>query len=465
MASAPKKQNNLVQFALIFLLVYFGSQVFFGNDQSTQPVRQPGLELHTTASNFTLGHHPELTLTNVPASSESLGPWGWVQWKFCDIGRAFGIDSTEHECRALSVTERGETLSIPDRCPGPPVDLYSVENAGEASERLVRLNSSETVTECHPVPSLQPGDTVKVSLAPWKYSLFEKEGVYEARLPGSGSGTVAPSANGSGAVVASATTVRFSIGEPGVFTKMFRTFVTAPLLNFLILVASFTPGHNLGIAIILVTIAIKLLLFLPNQHAMEGQKKMQMLQPRLKELQKKYEGDQKRIQEETMKLWKEHKINPFSSCLPMLLQFPILIGLFYTVRDASDLALSQHLMYGPFENLSWHWDTHLLGLDLLKPEVIFFPIALVVLQFLQMKLTFAIQKRKTKKDVVDVGEKKKDDMAAIQDTQQKFMLYGLPLLIGVFAVQFPAAVSIYWGVSTLFGIGQQMIVNREHLRV
>ncbi len=464
MASAPKKQNNLVQFALIFLLVYFGSQLFFGNRQTNQLQAQPGLEMRGPSS-VTIGHHPELKITNLPASSESHGPWGWVQSKFCGVTRAFGADASEQDCRALAVTETGEAYTLQDRCPEAPVDLYRVQNPGEASETLQKINSSETVTECHPVPTLHPGDTALVSLAPWKYSLFEQTGVYEARLPGSGSGTVAPTANGSGTIIASRDTVRFAINEPGVFTKMFRTFVTAPLLNFLILVASFTPGHNLGLAIILVTIVIKLLLFLPNQHAMEGQKKMQMLQPRLKELQKKYEGDQKRIQEETMKLWKEHKINPFSSCLPMLLQFPILIGLFYTVRDASNLTLSRHLTYDVFSNLSWHWDTHLLGLDLLKPEVIFFPIALVVLQFLQMKLTFAIQKRKSKKDaVVDVSAKK-DDAASMQDTQQKLMLYGLPLMIGVFAIQMPSAVAIYWGVSTLFGIGQQMIVNREHLRV
>ena len=145
----------------------------------------------------------------------------------------------------------------------------------------------------------------------------------------------------------------------------------------------------------------------------------------------------------------------------MVIQFPVLIGLFYVIRDGSDLALSHHLIYGAYQNLSWHFGTNFLGLDLLKPNIIVMPLLLVLLQFLQMKLTFSIQKRKKKQqDIIDVHAP-----ASPQDMQQNMMLYGLPLMIGFFALGFPSAVALYWGVSTLFGIGQQMIVNREHLRV
>lgn len=464
MASTPKKQSNLLQFFLIFLLVYFGTQLFFGNN--AQPVKEAaGLKIHAVSSGITIGHHPEMVITNVPETSQSLGTWGWIQSKLCGFTVRF-TGKTAHECRALGVTETGKTLTIADRCPAPALDIFSIENAGETSEKLTPVTSSDTVVPCEKIASLQPGDSVTVSLAPWKYSLFERVGSFEVRLPGTDS--VKPADTASGAtVIASTTSARFTISEPGPFTKLYRTFITGPLLNFLILIASFTPGHNLGLAIVILTIAIKLLLFLPTQHAMEGQKKMQLLQPKIQELQKKYKDDQKKIQEETMKLWKEHKINPLSSCLPLLLQFPILIGLFSTIHDGSALALSRHIIYGVYQNLGWHFDTNFLGLDLLKPEVFVFPIALVALQFLQMKLTFAIQKRKSRsKDaVVDVTKNKEKPEPSAQDMQQKMMLYVLPLMIGFFAIQSPAAVSIYWGVSTLFGIGQQMIVNREHLRV
>jgi len=78
---------------------------------------------------------------------------------------------------------------------------------------------------------------------------------------------------------------------------------------------------------------------------------------------------------------------------------------------------------------------------------------------MQMKLTFAIAKKKNEKE----GKEKKKETSQ-QDMQQRMMLYGLPIMIGVFAFQFPAAVSLYWGVSTVFAIGQQVVVNRKELR-
>ena len=92
------------------------------------------------------------------------------------------------------------------------------------------------------------------------------------------------------------------------------------------------------------------------------------------------------------------------------------------------------------------------------------PVLLVVLQFFQMKLSFAIAERKKgkKEKVVDV--KKKKEEASPQQMQQTMMLYGLPLMIGFFALRFPAAVALYWGISTTFAIGQQIVVNHRTLR-
>jgi YidC/Oxa1 family membrane protein insertase len=292
--------------------------------------------------------------------------------------------------------------------------------------------------------------------------------VYEAHIPstddasGSGSNVTA-----SGAAVAQVDHVaRFQISEPGPITKLFRTFITAPFLNFLIFIASLVPSHDLGLAIIILTIVVKIVLFFPTKKALEGQKKMQLLQPKLEALKKQYGSDQQKLNEETMKLWKDHKINPFSACLPTLLQFPILIGLFYVIRDGSHLEVSRHLIYPMYQNLPWTFDTFFLGLDLLKPSIYIMPPLLFAMQFIQMKLSFAINARKKagkKDDVIDVGAKEKKP-ADPQALQQQIMLYGLPLMIAVFAFQFPAAVSLYWGVSTLFSIGQQILVNREHIR-
>ncbi|NOS68066.1 MAG: YidC/Oxa1 family membrane protein insertase [Candidatus Peribacteraceae bacterium] len=470
----PQKRSSIFQFLLLFLTLYIGMNFimgqFFPSKTPQQMVSGPEL---TASSSFTLGNHPVVTLTNKAASEQSFGITGWIASKWCAAHRFFTVSSETGKCTAKAVVYSGTPYTLANRCPNPPFDIFVVEKPGEADEKLTPVQSGETVIACESVPVLEPGEIASISLAPWKYSIFEKPGTYEVRLPGA---TVTPpKATGTGTISVPKNVARFSLVEPGIFRKTFRTFISAPFLNFLVFVASMTPGYNLGVAIILLTLAVKILLFFPTQHALEGQKKMQMLQPKLEALKAKYKGDAKKIQEETMNLWKEHKINPFQSILPMLLQFPVLIGLFYVIRDASDVALSQHLLYGFNQDLSWQFGTGFLGLDLLEPNWLIMPVLLMALQFFQMKLSFSIQKRKKNKQdsssgpekVIDVDEKgnpKKAEMSS-QDMQQKMMLYGLPFMIGFFALQFPAAVALYWGVSTVFAIGQQVIVNREHLRV
>ncbi|MDD5751178.1 MAG: YidC/Oxa1 family membrane protein insertase [Candidatus Peribacteraceae bacterium] len=415
-AQPAKKRGSLLEFVVIFAIVYLLTQVAFRYflPQETANSKPRIVELEAADATVKGDHSTLLHLTN----------------------------------------HAGGALTLPERCPMPPVEVWRVEGTG-SGERLLPLTTAETAMPCMPLTQVPAGEKVTIDLSAWKYSLLAQYGGYEVRLPegaavtGTG-GTVEP-------VTASA---RFSIHEVGPFTKAFRAFITKPLLNVLIFIASILPGHSLGMAIIILTILVKLLLFLPTQHALEGQKKMQKAQPYLDEIRRKFKEDPKRMQEETMKVWKEHKINPFQSCLPTLIQLPVLIGLFYVIRDGSVLATSQHLLYEFYSHLTWTFDTQFLGFDLLKPSLFVFPPLLVLLQFLQMKLTFAIAKRKKKAQEAGKEEKKPDSS---QQMQQKMMLYGLPLMIGVFAFQFPAAVSLYWGISTLFAIGQQIIVNREKI--
>lgn len=335
-----------------------------------------------------------------------------------------------------------QILVPPDRCPEPSVDVYRVREDGS----LQNITSGETILPCEKPEAVGPGKRGKISLAPWKKSLFSQAGTFEVEL-----------AAGTGSSVA-----RFTIAEPGVFTKMFRAFITKPLLNGLVAIAAVLPGHSLGLAIILLTLLVKLLLFLPTQHALEGQKKMQLLQPKLEEIRRQFKDDPAAMQRETMRLWKAEKVNPFQSCLPLLVQFPVLIGLFYVVRDGVHLELSEHLLYAFSKDLNWTFGTVFLGLDLTKPYIWLFPPLLVVLQFLQMKLTFHIADRKKAQEI---AKKTTPQADTPQEIQQRMMLYVLPLMIGFFAITMPTAVSLYWGVSTLFAVGQQLIVNREHIRV
>ncbi len=418
MSEQPRKRSALLEFALIFALVYLGTQLVFRLFFPAEAGGPNGLAdvvLKSTAAKVKDGHSITLILRN----------------------------NTEG------------TLLLPDHCPMPPVEVYTVMGEGSGAQ-IAPLMAIETALPCVPLTSVAPKSEAHIDLGPWKYSLFSQFGTYEVRLPAAArfrtaSGTIVPAEHGT-------LSARVTLHDAGPFTKLFRAFITKPFLNFLIFIASVLPGHSLGVAIIILTLVVKFLLYIPTQHSLEGQKKMQKAQPLLDEIRRRYKDDPKRMQEETMKIWKEHGINPFQSCLPLLIQMPVLIGVFYVVRDGSVLALSQHLIYDFYRHLDWSFATTFLGLDLLKPSYILFPPLLTILQFVQMKLTFAAAKKKREQSGKAESQGDKS-----QQMQQKMMLYGLPIMIGVFAFQFPAAVSLYWGVSTLFAIGQQMVVNREKI--
>ena len=438
MPDAPKKKSQLFEFVLIFAIVYLVSQyalkIFFPQQFGDKSAQTP---IVLTAKNVTLGNNLTVTLQN----------------------------NTE------------KPFTLPVRCPLPSLDVFGVADAGAPGEKLTPLSSAANTVACDAkATTVAPGKTAPIDLNPWKYSIFGEPGVYEIRVPGEMKKTEKTEksqkngiASGSSPSFSSSSsgsvTTRFTLSAPGFFTKLFRTFITKPFLNFLILAASILPGHNLGIAIIILTLLVKLLLFLPTQHAMEGQRKMQLMQPKIEALKEQYKGNNEMIQKETMRLWKEHGVNPVQSCLPMFIQFPILIGLFYVIRDGSNLALSKDLIYSFYTHLDWNFGTDFLWLDLGKPDPYYIiSVLLVLLQFGQMKLSFVISERKKKasEKIIDVGSKKAEPKSAsAQNTQQQVMLYGLPLMIGFFALQFPAAVSLYWGVSTIFAIGQQIVVNRR----
>lgn len=414
-------KSRIFDFLLIFAIVFLGYQlvfkVFFPVDA---PAPATGVEIHMEDPTVRQGQNPVLVIEN----------------------------NTEND------------LTIPDTCPGLPILAFRADPVD--ATKLTPL-SGQAEAECKAVAMIPAGGSAKVDLGPWKYSVFNDAGIYELELKVEGvTGSVVPAADGDASQYREGIITRFTVSPPNSFTKLFRAFITKPFLNLMIFIASIVPGHNLGITIIIITLLVKLLLFIPTQHALEGQKKMQLLQPKFEEIRRTYKDDPKKMQEETMKVWKEHKVNPFQACLPLLVQFPILIGLFYTIRDGSHLALTKHLIYPFYQHLDWGFDTQFLGLDLTQSYVWLFPPLLVVLQFIQMKLSFHIADKKKAKEIKETTTPQADTP---QEIQQKVMLYALPLMIGFFALKFPSAVSLYWGISTLFAIGQQLIVNREHLKV
>lgn len=400
---AEKKSSSrffdfLVVFAIIYIAVDLGSRWFF--PAPTPSVADQSIVLDMEDDSVTLGKAPVAVVKNTTTT----------------------------------------VFTLP--CAELPFSLYRIEG-----ETRTLVHEGDRTDVCPEVRTIAPSEERTLSLEEWKNQYFADTGTFELVLINSGTGT--------------SLMTQFTMQEPGFITKTFRAFITKPLLNALILIASVLPQHDLGLAIILLTLGVKLALFVPTQRALEGQKKMQLLQPKFEAIRREFKNDPVKMQQETMKIWKEHKINPFQSMVPLLVQFPILIGLFYVVQDVVHLDTARHLIYPFYKDLDWTFDTQFFGLDLSKPYVWIFPPALVVLQFLQMKLSFVIADKKKAKQLEKTVTPAVDTP---QEVQQKVMLYFLPLLIGFFSLNYASALSIYWGFSTLFAIGQQMIVNREHIK-
>jgi len=311
-----------------------------------------------------------------------------------------------------------------------------------------------TMPECKSAPygavTVAPQSTTFISLPEFNTDLFTTPGNYRLNWQFK-----------NGEETQDLTTADFEVGAPGFWRKGFRALVTQPLFNALVWFIEVLPNHSLGWAIVLLTIGVRLILFLPNQKAMRSQRKLQKLQPHIEALRKKYGKNQQAMALETMSLYKNHKINPMSSCLPMLAQMPFLIGIYLVVKDG----LSPHLSYllYPFASgadLSVV-DSQFFGLDLEIPNILVLPVLVAGAQFLAIKLSLAAAKKtqppKSKKKVAKKDEA--PDMMNQMEQMQKMMLWMLPLMIGFFTATFPAAVGIYWLTSTVFGIGQQKLVN------
>lgn len=267
-------------------------------------------------------------------------------------------------------------------------------------------------------------------------------------------------------------TTTFEIENKGFFNKLFSTIIYAPIYNTIVYFLNITG--ELGFAIIIITIILRLILLIPQHKMMVSQKKMQAIQPKIKEMQEKYKNDKQKLWMELMELYKKEWVNPAGSCLPLLIQMPLLLAVYYIIRWIQDKWNSFYL-YSPLENINiFPIKADFFGINLLEITNTLWAIwialafSIWLLQFLQLKASFAYNKMWTgaKKDGVVLekkkGEKDYSDPSSFMpdpEIMSKVMLYALPFMIFAFSLFFEAGVALYWWTSTLFIMIQQLVVN------
>lgn len=233
-----------------------------------------------------------------------------------------------------------------------------------------------------------------------------------------------------------------------------------PIYNLLIWLTTWLPNHDLGLAIIVLTLLIRLVLFFPTYSSFKQQKSLQELQPKINALREKHAKDQQKQAEEIMNLYKQHGVHPCGSCLPMLIQLPFLYAVFAVLQNGLDPAFTRYL-YGPLANFDLtSINIHFLGIDLTQKGYYVLAILTGITQFLTMKLTQVKQKAK----VHDITPKTSAEPNQMKDIEKatSSMMYIFPVLITWIAIGYPAGLALYWICSTLFGIGQQLLLNRRN---
>src|SRR5258706_50096 len=247
---------------------------------------------------------------------------------------------------------------------------------------------------------------------------------------------------------------------------MWQTFIIQPMVNLLLFIYNLLGHgpHTFGLAIILFTIVIRLVTWPLNASQVKGAQAMQELQTdkEWQDIQKKYAKDREKLAQEQMRIYKARGINPSASCLPTLIQFPTIIGLYQSISRAmaaTPLTMLQlaRTVY-PFLNIQniIPLNSHFLWMDLGRPESIaIFGFALPTLAVI-VALTTYIQSKLT----MPASTNPNDQTAAMSGMMSIYM----PLMLGWFALNFASGISIYFITSNLLGIIQYAATGRANWR-
>ncbi len=232
------------------------------------------------------------------------------------------------------------------------------------------------------------------------------------------------------------------------FGDFFHSIFYQPLYNVIIFFYDIA-WHDFGVAIILTTLFLKVVLIPLTNKQIESQKKLQEIQPKIKVLQQKYKDDKERQTKEVMRFYKESKVNPFGGCLPLIIQMFFFFAIYRILINtaSNDFAVNTSDLYsfvsnpGSINHLFFHF------LDLTKPSIVVAALTAVA-QYVQLKMMMQSQPKRTQSS-------EELDIASIMSKQ---MVVIMPAMILLFGATLSSALTLYWLVSTLFMIGQQQYI-------
>jgi YidC/Oxa1 family membrane protein insertase len=228
--------------------------------------------------------------------------------------------------------------------------------------------------------------------------------------------------------------------------EVWNLIIANPVLNVLIAL-SHILGGSFGLAIIALTIIVRLITWPLTKRQLNSTKALQEMQPKIQELQKKYGKNQQKLQQEMMKLYKEAGVNPLGCLWPMLVQFPVWIALYQAIMRAlattpeNLLDLAGRLYSWDVVNRAIPLNSHFLWLDLGSRGDIVLVIIVGGTMWVQQKMTQA------------------PSLDPRQESTSRMMLLIMPIMFGLMSLSFPAGLGLYWAVSSIIGIIAQYFVT------
>jgi YidC/Oxa1 family membrane protein insertase len=265
---------------------------------------------------------------------------------------------------------------------------------------------------------------------------------------------------------------------------MFTTIIVQPIFNLLVLIYALIPGHNFGLAIILFTILIRLLMWPLVRKQLHHAKAIRALQPELKKIKKAAKGNRQEESRLTMELYKERQINPFSSLGIVLVQIPILIGLYIGLKKIIDNP--QQIIdfsYPALHNLSWmkelssnihQFDNSLFGIiDLSRKAMgpLYWPAVLIAVasaisQYFQSRMLMpkSDDARSLKQILRDAGSGKNADQQEVNAAVGRSTLVIIPVFVLLISLGLAAALPLYWLTSSLVALWQQSIILKDDVK-
>ncbi len=237
------------------------------------------------------------------------------------------------------------------------------------------------------------------------------------------------------------------------FYSIYNSLFYQPLYNALVFLTAIIPGHDLGLAVILLTIIVKIALVPVSHKTIKTQKKLKELEPAMAKIKEIHKGDNQEQAVKIMELYRQHDVNPLSGVFLMFIQLPIILALFFVFKEGIDLLSPE--IYGFITKPSFV-SAKLFGLIDLGQKNMFLALLVGLTQFFQVKFSLPPTPPKTKDN--KVGDSFGDSLAKSMTFQIKYIL---PVFITFVSYSLNTAVSVYWIVNNVFTILHELYVKNK----